>query len=405
MSQINLTQAQTKVFLNQERFRVLVAGRRFGKTYLALTELLHASISKPQSINWYVAPTYRQAKQIAWKNLKQMMPPSQIAATNETDLSVELNNGTVAALRGADNYDALRGVGLDFVVMDEFADMHADAWFEVLRPMLADKQGRALWIGTPKGYNHFHDLYRYAQDTPEWGAWQFTTADGTRVAEEEIAAARRDMGEREFRQEFMATFEALAGRVYSNFDRDQNVQDLKDNGGTLYIGMDFNVDPMTAVIAVKAADQLHIIDEIEMGDSNTELMAGEIKRRFKQRNVVVYPDPSGRARKTSAPVGRTDFAILSNAGFDVRAPRQAAPVVDRINTVQAAMKSAEGTRRLFVDRKCKHLIRALDGLTYINNQPDKSGGLDHITDALGYLVMGELPLRRHIEPRQPTRWS
>ena len=405
MSQINLTQAQTKVFLNQERFRVLVAGRRFGKTYLALTELLHASISKPQSINWYVAPTYRQAKQIAWKNLKQMMPPSQIAATNETDLSVELNNGTVAALRGADNYDALRGVGLDFVVMDEFADMHADAWFEVLRPMLADKQGRALWIGTPKGYNHFHDLYRYAQDTPEWGAWQFTTADGTRVAEDEIAAARRDMGEREFRQEFMATFEALAGRVYSNFDRDQNVQDLQDNGGTLYIGMDFNVDPMTAVIAVKAADQLHIIDEIEMGDSNTELMAGEIKRRFKQRNVVVYPDPSGRARKTSAPVGRTDFAILSNAGFDVRAPRQAAPVVDRINTVQAAMKSAEGTRRLFVDRKCKHLIRALDGLTYINNQPDKSGGLDHITDALGYLVMGELPLRRHIEPRQPTRWS
>lgn len=334
-----------------------------------------------------------------------MMPPSQIAATNETDLSVELNNGTVAALRGADNYDALRGVGLDFVVMDEFADMHADAWFEVLRPMLADKQGRALWIGTPKGYNHFHDLYRYAQDTPEWGAWQFTTADGTRVAEDEIAAARRDMGEREFRQEFMATFEALAGRVYSNFDRDQNVQDLQDNGGTLYIGMDFNVDPMTAVIAVKAADQLHIIDEIEMGDSNTELMAGEIKRRFKQRNVVVYPDPSGRARKTSAPVGRTDFAILSNAGFDVRAPRQAAPVVDRINTVQAAMKSAEGTRRLFVDRKCKHLIRALDGLTYINNQPDKSGGLDHITDALGYLVMGELPLRRHIEPRQPTRWS
>ena len=405
MSQINLTQAQTKVFLNQERFRVLVAGRRFGKTYLALTELLHASISKPQSINWYVAPTYRQAKQIAWKNLKQMMPPSQIAATNETDLSVELNNGTVAALRGADNYDALRGVGLDFVVMDEFADMHADAWFEVLRPMLADKQGRALWIGTPKGYNHFHDLYRYAQDTPEWGAWQFTTADGTRVAEEEIAAARRDMGEREFRQEFMATFEALAGRVYSNFDRDQNVQDLQDNGGTLYIGMDFNVDPMTAVIAVKAADQLHIIDEIEMGDSNTELMAGMIKRRFKQRNVVGYPDPSGRARKTSAPVGRTDFAILSNAGFDVRAPRQAAPVVDRINTVQAAMKSAEGTRRLFVDRKCKHLIRALDGLTYINNQPDKSGGLDHITDALGYLVMGELPLRRHIEPRQPTRWS
>jgi len=318
---------------------------------------------------------------------------------------MELSNGTLAALRGADNYDALRGVGLDFVVMDEFADMSPDAWFEVLRPMLADKQGRALWIGTPKGYNHFHDLYRYAQDTDDWGAWQFTTADGTRVTSDEIAAAKRDMGEREFRQEFMATFESLAGRVYSNFDRDENVGDLSDHGGTLLVGMDFNVDPMTAVLAVRVADQLHIIDEIELGDSNTELMASEIKRRYKSRPVVVYPDPSGRARKTSAPVGRTDFALLSNAGFDVRAPRHASPVVDRINTVQAALKTADGRRRLFINRNCKNLIRALDGLTYLNNQPDKSGGLDHITDALGYLIMGEMPLRKHIEPRQPTRWS
>jgi hypothetical protein len=367
--------------------------------------LLHASISKPGSINWYVAPTYRQAKQIAWKALKNMIPPSQVQSTNEADLSMELSNGTLAALRGADNYDALRGVGLDFVVMDEFADMSPDAWFEVLRPMLADKQGRALWIGTPKGYNHFHDLYRYAQDTDDWGAWQFTTADGTRVTNDEIAAAQRDMGEREFRQEFMATFESLAGRVYSNFDRDENVGDLSDHGGTLLVGMDFNVDPMTAVLAVRVADQLHIIDEIELGDSNTELMAGEIKRRYKSRPVVVYPDPSGRARKTSAPVGRTDFALLSNAGFDVRAPRHASPVVDRINTVQAALKTADGRRRLFINRNCKNLIRALDGLTYLNNQPDKSGGLDHITDALGYLIMGEMPLRKHIEPRQPTRWS
>ena len=150
---------------------------------------------------------------------------------------------------------------------------------------------------------------------------------------------------------------------------------------------------------------LHIIDEIELGDSNTELMAGEIKRRYKKRPVVVYPDPSGRARKTSAPVGRTDFALLSYAGFDVRAPRHASPVVDRINTVQAALKTTDGRRRLFINRNCKNLIRALDGLTYLNNQPDKSGGLDHITDALGYLIMGEMPLRKNIEPRQPTRWS
>ena len=335
-----------------------------------------------------------------------MTPPTQIHTTNETDLSVELINGSTASLRGADNYDALRGVGLDFLVMDEFADMHVDAWQEVLRPMLADKQGRALWIGTPKGYNHFHELYRYAENTTEWDAFQFTTAQGGRVPNSEINTAMRDMGEREFRQEFLATFEAMSGRVYSNFDRSENVSDqLNEIGTSALVGMDFNVDPMTAVIGIRAADQLHIVDEITMGDSNTELMAEELKDRFDY--VTVYPDPSGRARKTSAPVGRTDFAILQNARFEVRAPRQAYPVVDRINTVQAALKTADGKRRLFIHPRCKQLVKALDGLTYIEgtHQPDKSGGLDHITDALGYLVMGELPLRRHIEARTPQRWS
>ena len=384
-----------------------MAGRRFGKTYLALTELLHAAISESERTCWYVAPTYRQAKQIAWKDLKRMVPYSQIIATNETDLSVELKNGSMAALRGADNPDSLRGVGLDFLVMDEFADMHPDAWLEVLRPMLADKKGHALWIGTPRGYNHFHQLFNYSQETEGWNGWQFTTADGGRVATEEIHAARRDMGEREFRQEFLATFEALAGRVYSNFDRAESVTDTEDIGSDLLVGMDFNVDPMSAVCCVKAGGQLHVMEEIEMGDSNTELMALELKDRYPKRNIVVYPDPSGRARKTSAPVGRTDFAILGNEGFEVRAPRAASPVVDRINTVQAALKSADGTRRLFVNPRCRQLIKALDGLTYVEgtHQPDKSGGLDHITDALGYLVMGEMPLRRRIEPRKPQRWS
>jgi hypothetical protein len=336
-----------------------------------------------------------------------MTPASVVAHTNETDLSLELINGSTASLRGADNYDSLRGVGLDFLVMDEFADMHPDAWREVLRPMLADRQGRALWIGTPKGYNHFYDLYRYAEDTEGWSAFQYTTADGARVSGDEIQVAMRDMGEREFRQEFLATFESMSGRVYSNFDHSESVSQVADTGGSILIGMDFNVDPMSAVISVRAADQLHIIDEIIMKDSNTELMAEEVQRRYPKRPIIVYPDPSGRARKTSAPVGRTDFAILSNAGFEVRSPRNAHPVVDRINTVQAALKTADNRRRLFIHPRCKNVVRSLDGLTYIDgsHQPDKSSGLDHIADAIGYLVMGELPLRRQIEPRQPLRWS
>jgi len=336
-----------------------------------------------------------------------MVPPSQIVNTHETDLAIDLKNGSSAALRGADNYDSLRGVGLDFLVMDEFADMNPDAWFEVLRPMLADKMGHALWIGTPRGFNHFHDLYTYTFDTEGWHGWQFTTAEGGRVTADEITSAKRDMGEREFKQEFLATFESMTGRVYANFDRSESVIEVEDTKGDLLVGMDFNVDPMSAVCSVKAGNQLHIIDEIVMGDSNTELMAQELKQKYPKRLITVYPDPSGRARKTSSPVGRTDFAILSNAGFEVRAPRAASPVVDRINTVQAALKNADGDRRIYAHPRCKHLVKALDGLTYVegSHQPDKSGGLDHITDALGYLVMGEMPLRRILEERQPQRWS
>jgi hypothetical protein len=140
---------QWNVFRCPERFRVLVAGRRFGKTYLALTELCQAAWGQGR-LAWYVAPTYKQAKRIAWKPLKELTRPYWAARPNETDLRIELTSGGTICLRGADNYDSLRGDGLDFLVLDEYASIAREAWTEVLRPALADKQGRALFIGTPR---------------------------------------------------------------------------------------------------------------------------------------------------------------------------------------------------------------------------------------------------------------
>ena len=139
---IRLKPPQWSVFRSGARFRVLVAGRRFGKTYLALTELCQAAWS-PGRLAWYVAPTYKQAKRIAWKPLKQMTRPYWASKPNETDLRIELISGGTICLRGADNYDSLRGDGLDFLVLDEYASIAREAWPEVLRPALADKQGRA----------------------------------------------------------------------------------------------------------------------------------------------------------------------------------------------------------------------------------------------------------------------
>lgn len=398
MPSVTLTRAQGRVYHSKARFKVVVAGRRFGKTFLALALLLAAALDRAvrDRTFWYIAPTYRQAKQIAWKQLKRMIPMGAVVAVNETDLSVEFKNGCVIALRGADNFDSLRGVGLDGVVLDEFADMDPDAWFEVIRAALADKAGWALFIGTPKGFNHFHELWTKAQDAPGWEAWQFTTADGGNVPLEELEAARAELDERTYRQEFHASFETLSGRCYQNFERAQNVRaDIVDIPELpLLIGMDFNVNPMSACCSVSPGGQLHTFDEIEIPNGNTDLMVAEIKRRWPGRLVHVFPDPSGNARKTSAPVGQTDFSILRAAGFKVFAPAAHPLVVDRINEVNAMMRNAGGEVRAFIHPRVKSLIRGLEGLTYKEgtSEPDKSLGIDHMPDGYGYKVHVLFPI-------------
>ena len=166
---IRLRHLQAEVFHNDRRFRVLVAGRRFGKTYLAITELCRAAWGKGR-VAWYVAPTYWQAKRIVWKPLKEITRPFWAGKPNETDLTIQLTTGGKISLRGADKYDSLRGEGLDFVTLDEYASMHPEAWTEVLRPALADRKGKALFIGTPNGLNHFYDLFQEARTHPDWAA-------------------------------------------------------------------------------------------------------------------------------------------------------------------------------------------------------------------------------------------
>src|SRR5580704_9378311 len=170
-----LKRSQGEVFRSTERFRVLVAGRRFGKTFLALTELCQAAWGTGR-LAWYVAPTYKQAKRIAWKPLKEMTRPYWAAKPNETDLRIELKSGGTICLRGADNYDSLRGDGLDFLVLDEYSSIAREVWPEVLRPALADREGGALFIGTPQGFNHFHQLVDSAEGQPDWEVFQYTTA-------------------------------------------------------------------------------------------------------------------------------------------------------------------------------------------------------------------------------------
>lgn len=394
---IKLTKPQTQVWKGKTRFKVLVCGRRFGKTFFALTWLL-AQAGARKGIYYYIAPSYVAAKSIAWRLLKELAD-GHFKIKNESELYVEFDNGSVIQLKGADNRDGLRGVSLAGAVLDEFCFMAQEVWTEVIRPATSDQLAPVVFISSPAGWNWGKELYDYAMSGQDenWQAWQFTTADGGNVKLEEIEAARRELPERTFKQEYLASFETLSNRVYSNFDRALNVSsDLAriDDARELHIGIDFNVCPISACVGIKVADQLHIVDEICIMNSNTTELSLEIKARYPKHKIYAYPDPAGKARKTSAAGGVTDFTILQNSGFYVVAPNAHPAVADRINEVQAMLCNAVGERRLFISPNCKELIKGLDGMTYKQGAsvPDKTLGLDHITDALGYKVHSMFPI-------------
>ena len=403
---MGLTNPQKKVINNKARFRVLISGRRFGKTFLAINELARFA-RFPNKKVWYIAPSYRQAKSICWVDLKdRVIKHKWDLKINDSDLSILLKNNSSISLRGADNEQSLRGVGLDFLVIDEFQDVKPYAWHEVLRPTLSDTQGHALFCGTPKGYNWAYDMYVKGTRDNDWKSFKYTTLEGGLVKQNEIEQAKDDLDERTFQQEYLASFVNYAGLIYYNFDRNKNIINNYDfTGDTIHIGMDFNIDPMCATIGQIKDNNVYIFDEIQIWSSNTNEMVEEIKRRYKQKTII-YPDPSARQRKTSAG-GFTDIAILKNAGFEVRS-RSAHPLVrDRINAVNTKLKNANGMSSLFIVNSCRNLIKSVERQVYKENThvPDKESGYDHFNDALGYFIEYVYPLRRDFKPTKPTRWS
>ena len=408
---ISLTKAQHQVSQSKKRFRVLISGRRFGKTYLCITEMMKYATRPLQNI-WYVAPTYKMAKEICWSNLKIILNEfNWIEDLNETNLTVRIkkSNSTIS-LKSADQPDALRGTGINFLILDEFADIDKRTWFEVLRASISDTLGDVLFTGTPRGYGNWsYEMYLKGKQDKEWDSFQFTTLDGGMVNKEELEQARLDLDVRTFRQEFEGTFENYSGAVYYNFHPVDNVIKPRQIDWTkpLHLGVDFNVDPMSCCVAQIEKEKIYFIDEIVIYGSNTDELVQEIKDRYGTKiQIICYPDPASRQRKTSAG-GRTDLSILQNAGFKVKAKFKHTAIRDRVNAVNSRLKDSLGKRHIFISNNCKTLLKGLQRQIYKENTniPDKEDGYDHMNDALGYLIDYIKPLIIQTPFKQPERWN
>jgi len=404
---MKLTKPQQTISKDSNRFRVVVAGRRFGKTYLAINEL--AKFARyPNRRVLYIATTYRQAKNVILNDLIQFLAEKNwIKKINHSDLEITLVNNSVIALRSSDNREALRGTKWNFIVFDEFASMDPETYYSVLRPTLSDTGGHALFIGTPYGRNHFWEIYNNAGALDDWSSHTYTTLNGGQVPPEEIEAAKRDLDERTFNQEYNATFEDARGIIAYAFDK-ENIKSAPElsQSNALHIGMDFNTDNFSACIMLQNRDHLHVIDEIMLMGASTNDMCKEIQERYGLgRQIFVYPDASGNQRKTSAG-GLTDHLILHNAGFKVRTPKTNPPVKDAIAAVNSRLRSTTGEIKLHIDPKCRHTLDSMNKFSYKEGSrvPDKSTGYDHMFDALKYCVWQLFPLQQQrFDVKLPTR--
>lgn len=385
-------------------------GADFGKTHLAIRELAkHARY--PERVVWYLTGSRQQAKTLVWTKLKKKLGKLRwIKSTNESELTIELVNGSRICLKSAEQGDTLRGESLNFLCVDEFCDIDLDeVWAQILRPSLSDKKGSALFIGTPKAGNQAaRDLYDNYITKPQWASFSYTTAAGGFVDQEEIEQARQDLSPKVFAQEYLASWVTFAGVIFQDFG-DHNIKPVepaKENE-RIIIGMDFNITPASAVIGRQTSKGIEIFDEIFLDNSNTNEMIDEIRNRYPKNPITVFPDPAGVQRRSSAN-GNTDIKLLEMAGFTVKYHRSHPLVKDRINAANSLFfKRDDGTTRFVVDPKCKITIKCVKNWSYKPDSmiPDKNSGFDHACDALTYAIEFLYPIKKPVEEQIPQRWG
>jgi phage terminase large subunit len=395
----------------KQRFGVAVAHRRAGKTVASIMDVIDAALrcSKPEPRFAYVAPYYAQAKDVAWSYLKRYTAPIPGVTANESELRVDLPNGARIRLYGADNYDRLRGIYLDGVVLDEFADMDPRAWEEVIRPALADRKGWALFIGTPKGRNAFWEVYDRATKDPEWFAMRLRASESGILDSEELEAMRAEMSPDKYARELETSFEAaVEGAYYAQQLTDAETGTPRritsvphDPGIEVHAAWDLGIGDSTVIWCAQfVGREIRLIDYIENNGVALDWYARELRNRPYTYAPLILPHDA-QARELGT--GKSRVEMLEGLGFRTRiAPKLG--VEDGIEAVRRMLA------RTWIDEtKCAEGLRAIRD--YREKRDEKRrvsmGPLhdwtSHAADALRYLMVAyEEPRVKREEKRKPV---
>ena len=429
---VRLSEWQKEVANDNHRFRVICAGRRSGKSVLARLTLLKWALEKVGTY-YLVSPTYRQAKSIHWVELRKEVPREWIAKTNETELSITLKNGSVIALHGAENPDSLRGVALHGLCVDEIASIRNWDWLwsEVLRATLADYQAPVIFISTPKGYNHFFELYEQGQLEGDYKSWRFTSYDNPYIPKEEIDNAKKELTEDTFAQEFLADFRKYTGLVYKEFQREVHVIEPFEvsDSWQIYRSVDFGSTNPTVIlwIATDGDDNWFVVDEHYATGQTIDYHAGVCNSKpLSSRVVQTYGDPSGAqwisefANKGIyiTPANKemgTNFNSWVRFGIEKVAEKLKRVPGRKVGSIETITADISGLPGLFVFNTCTNTIKEFETYRWKEksvtqaqdlNEPDiPEKANDHAMDALRYFAVS------YSKPSLPTtsykkeKWS
>ena len=394
------TKPQNQLVNSSARFPAMVAGFGAGKTQALMLRTLKLIFGEGQDIAYYL-PSYPLVRTIAYPRFGEMLDNLGVPwHLNKAEHTIQVNGKTII-FRTMDNPDAIVGYEVGDSMVDELdtlpKDKARDAWNKIIaRNRQKKKVGiNTVAVGTtPEGFRFVYE--KWAKDpTESYELIKAPTYSNKKNLPDGYIEALRETYPSNLLQAYLeGEFVNLtAGVVYTNYDRNLcNTDAVAKDGEPLHIGMDFNVNNMAAGIHVMRSGIAYAVDEI-IGAADTPAVIDIIKSRYPNHAVIVYPDASGAA-SSSTNASMSDIKMLKNAGFSINAPRKNGRIRDRVAAVNKALCDPQGNRSYYVNvEKCPNIALGLEQQAYDKNGgPDKTGGFDHLNDAVGYFIVRQFPI-------------